>query len=588
MIRTYLRRSKNDDGKQQFSLDVQREGCRKFVRQRLELADVEIVEYMDDGKAGDDFHSRVGMRRLFLDALPGDIIVCRDAIEVTLAIRDLVRDRGCRLYYYVTGQQVQFANAIDQATTFIQGTGHQMELEAIRSRTREALRSRVRDGRVAGGRCYGYDLERKADQTGRGYTVAVVNEAHAAVIRRIYDDYLAGSGLKAIARALNRESVPCPTVGRRGSGSWNPGGIRPMLMNPRYRGVYMHGRMKLLRRAGKTIRQKADPSEVITVELPEWRIVDDSTWFAVAELFDKRTGERKEKIAAGKPAPRSKRPAAKYPLSGIATCGVCGGAVGVAYAEKKGERVKAYACVRRHQRGTKVCSATTVQPMDEVEDLIIDYLRNNVATERVMGLVLAELENEITRQMPSPEIDIAALEAELDTTRAEQKRLAKATRERRVEITQSSEVKVTEGEEERTKRTIRNINKCHTLNYNYFQLLRKYETRLELYDVKLRYSSGVPFFSDEESAWRYDAQEVPISQAPSLVRDVVTEGMVDEVLAAIVETLGPGADGDNGLDILRSGATPERIALNGNSDFHYFWGMNPSSQLPYSDPGYRK
>lgn len=66
-----------------------------------------------------------------------------------------------------TGQEVQFANAIDQATTFIQGTGHQMEREAIRSRTREALRSRVRDGRIAGGSCYGYRLERKTDRSGR-------------------------------------------------------------------------------------------------------------------------------------------------------------------------------------------------------------------------------------------------------------------------------------------------------------------------------------------------------------------------------------------------------------------------------------
>jgi hypothetical protein len=30
-----------------------------------------------------------------------------------------VRDRECRLFYYVTGQEVQFANALDQATTFI-------------------------------------------------------------------------------------------------------------------------------------------------------------------------------------------------------------------------------------------------------------------------------------------------------------------------------------------------------------------------------------------------------------------------------------------------------------------------------------
>jgi hypothetical protein len=63
-IRIYLRRSKNDEGKQQFSVDVQREGCRRFIEHRLELADAPSIEYLDDGKAGDDFHSRVGMRKL--------------------------------------------------------------------------------------------------------------------------------------------------------------------------------------------------------------------------------------------------------------------------------------------------------------------------------------------------------------------------------------------------------------------------------------------------------------------------------------------------------------------------------------------
>ncbi len=156
-VRFYLRRSRNDEGKQQYSLDVQRAGCREFA-EREDLADGSgFVEYLDDGKAGDDFHRRVGIRRLIADAKPGDVIVCRDqsrlgrdAIEVTLVIRDLVREHGCLLYYYASGQRVQFENAIDQATTFIRGTGHQMELEAIRSRTREALRARVGAGKVAG------------------------------------------------------------------------------------------------------------------------------------------------------------------------------------------------------------------------------------------------------------------------------------------------------------------------------------------------------------------------------------------------------------------------------------------------------
>src|SRR5690348_13254749 len=224
-IRTYCRRSKNDEGKQQFSLDVQAAGCGELIA-RMGLADEPSQAYVDDGRAGDDFLTRTGLRQLMTDAKRGDVIVCRDqsrlgrdAIEVTLVVRDLVRDRGCRLYYYVTGQEVLFANAIDQATTFIQGTGHQMELEAIRSRTREALRSRARNGQIAGGACFGYKLERKSDASGRKYTTAIVNEAEAPIVRRIFTEYLANHGIRMIAHRLNAEGVPAPSAGRRGSGS---------------------------------------------------------------------------------------------------------------------------------------------------------------------------------------------------------------------------------------------------------------------------------------------------------------------------------------------------------------------------------
>jgi len=145
VIRTYRRRSKNDEGKQQFSLDVQTKGCDELIA-RMGFANEARIDYVDDGRAGDDFLTRAGLRQLLAEAKRGDVIICRDqsrlgrdAIEVTLVIRDLVRDRACRLLYYTTGQEVQFANAIDQATTFIQGTGHQMELEAISSQWRQLI-----------------------------------------------------------------------------------------------------------------------------------------------------------------------------------------------------------------------------------------------------------------------------------------------------------------------------------------------------------------------------------------------------------------------------------------------------------------
>jgi len=60
---------------------------------------------------------------------------------------------------------------------------------------------------------------------------------------------------------------------------------------------------------------KADPSEVLVIDLPEWRIVDDATWFAVNERFTTR------EPTAGGNAPRT-----KYPLRGLAKCATCGGA----------------------------------------------------------------------------------------------------------------------------------------------------------------------------------------------------------------------------------------------------------------------
>lgn len=142
-----------------------------------------------------------------------------------------------------------------------------------------------------------------------------------------------------------------------------------------------------------------------------------------------------------------------------------------------------------------------------------------------------------------------------------QKIANKANRERRVEVTQSSEVKTTEGEETRTRRRIRNVNKCNTLNFNYFQLVRKYETRLELYDVKVRFSSGRPYFDDEDSTWHYEADEVSLLELGGLLARTVVPGRHAAVRTAIFDMLGAGDDDAPGLDVLTRTSTPERMRL---------------------------
>lgn len=129
------------------------------------------------------------------------------------------------------------------------------------------------------------------------------------------------------------------------------------------------------------------------VEIPEWRIVDDEVWFAVHERFVKQ--------ASGDRPPQRKRSSAKYPLTGIARCGVCGGAIGCTRTKRRGELVKAYACSRHRERGAEVCPVTVNQPMEEVEDALVEYIQHNLLAGAVFDHVLSEIRRQIQVQLPA-------------------------------------------------------------------------------------------------------------------------------------------------------------------------------------------
>ncbi len=429
-LRIYLRRSKADEGHQQFSLDVQRDGSRLFTvdempRQGVNLVWSEREEYIDDDRAGDDFEGRPELRRLRADIKPGDVVLCRDqsrlgrdALEVTLAVRDIVRDRGARLFYYAERKEVEFANAIDAAMTFIKGTGHQMELEAIRGRVREALRARVRAGRIAGGRCYGYSLRREKDSSGREYTVAVVDEAQAEIVRRLFREYLDGARLKRIAVRLNNERVPPPSAGRRGTGSWCPGAIREMIRNARYRGVYTHGKTIRVRRGAKRVALRAPIEDIITLEVPEWRIVDDTTWLTAQDLMSQRAAEA-EKLY--RPGPRT-----RYALSGIGRC-VCGGSIGSQTSRiSDGSHIKVYGCSKHHMRGSSVCPVTMRQSVAEVDAAIAQKISERWLTGAFVDEVIHEMRENLELQVKATHLDAEAIETELTKLRGEQRNLATA------------------------------------------------------------------------------------------------------------------------------------------------------------------
>jgi site-specific DNA recombinase len=192
------------------------------------------------------------------------------------------------------------------------------------------------------------------------------------------------------------------------------------LLNARYRGVYLHGRIKKVRQAGALKRLKADPTEMIATEVPDWRIVDDDTWFAVQERFKARNAD---------PTTDPRRNASKYPLTGLARCGVCAGAIVSHRVRTYGggaQRVLAYGCGQHRDRGNAVCAVTVYQTQEEVEGALLHELQAHVLGESMLSMVVARIREAIAEQLPERHADIAKLEAELAGVRIEQKRLAKA------------------------------------------------------------------------------------------------------------------------------------------------------------------
>lgn len=410
-------------------METQRDGIRRFCTKVLPLRKLNVnwesrQEYIDQGVAGDDFVNRKGLLRLQSEVSAGDVVICRDASRIgrdallyAVALRQIVEEKQARLFYYATGEEIRWNNAMDSVNAVFGGATSQTELENIRSRTREGIRSRVQAGRVAGGRCYGYTNERhKVD--GREYTTASIHPQQAEVIRKIFDLYRIGYGLTKIAKCLNQKGTPSPSAGtKRGNGTWSASSIGDMLRRERFRGNYVHGRLEKKKIEGQRKTVEADNRDVLIVDMPEWRIIDEETWSAVQIALVKRATANSGK---------RRGPATKYLLSGLAKCGTCGHSICVGNTKSNQRTVKAYQCQGNRKCGKALCDVTIKQPLEEVEAALAKFVGTTIVSGDWIDTAVATIREQVDAFFNEPAPDTLPQEQELAQLRKEQSNFVKA------------------------------------------------------------------------------------------------------------------------------------------------------------------
>jgi site-specific DNA recombinase len=419
-VALYLRRSKEEH--QAASIEVQRgEGTAYIAREGGTLDPTHI--FIDDNHGRAEFKKRPGLISMLNAAKRGgfDAVVVRDETRLggdtnrtSLFISDLL-DAGRRLFYYFSDEEVTIDGAVDKFMINVRNFAAELEREKISQRTHEHLQTKARRGLNVGGRVFGYDNVEIKDGERRVRVEYRINPEQAEIVREIFRRYAAGEGVKTIVRDLNARGILAPRAGSRGTGSWSPGSVQPMLRRERYRGVIIWGVHEKMYKGGTKVRVKRPANELTRVEVPELRIIDDDLWQAVQARLGQKTN-------FGRSRPSGARP--KYLLSGFSRCGHCGGPMQVINGKASYEPIKVYTCAYHRERGT--CDCSTRRPVQAVDKAVLGWIEEHLLTEQIIARVFEEIRRRLSDRPTSQAREIEDLRKQAGKLRGEITRLGEA------------------------------------------------------------------------------------------------------------------------------------------------------------------
>ena len=166
-------------------------------------------------------------------------------------------------------------------------------------------------GRIPGGLSYGYRTANRIAENGEALRgLREIDPHQASVVRRIYGLYAEGSSVREIAGILNSEDEPGPRGRVWGQSTINGHRSRRngILNNELYRGRIVYNRQRFVRdpNTGKRQARPNDPSDWISEDAPDLRIVDEALWHIVQKP---PTGRPRQAPQQPLPRPRFPSPA---------------------------------------------------------------------------------------------------------------------------------------------------------------------------------------------------------------------------------------------------------------------------------------
>lgn len=396
-------RVSTDKDEQFTSYEAQVDYYTRFIMSHPDWEFVKV--YTDEGISGLGTRKRDGFNEMIADALSGtlDLIVtksvsrfARNTVDSLVTIRKL-KEKGVEVYF--EKENIYSLDGKGELLLTIMSSLAQEESRSISENVTWGQRKRFSDGKISlpYKQFLGYDHGPKKDDP------PVVNQEQAAIVRRIYRDFMTGKTVGAIARELTADGIPSPS----GKPKWSASTINSMLQNEKYRGSALL--QKCFTTDFLTKKRKVNEGEVpqYYIENSHEAIIDPLEWDAVQD-------EIKRRKAIGRAY------SSKSIFGAKLKCGDCGGWFGVkTWHSTDRYRTSIWQCNCKYDDGKHRCQTPALREKD-IQDRFVSAF-NSLIGSKEPYLAACETAKEVF-------MDTTALDTEINELNREMEIVAELTR----------------------------------------------------------------------------------------------------------------------------------------------------------------
>lgn len=416
----YIRLSKEDGDKGESNSVTSQ---RAILNEWLKLhPDIETCDfYVDDGWSGTNFE-RPDFNRMMEDVYSGKVncVIVKDLSRFgrNYAISGNYLDN---VFVRLNIRFIAINNGVDTASNNMNAATQCISVgvtnvinESVAATTSVNVRGTLNVNRAQGKfigsfPTYGY-LKDPND-----HHKLIIDEQVAPVVRTIFDRFIAGKSIIGIAKELNEEGIPNPSMykkligfnyrhpaGKSNDGLWSDSSVRRILQNQMYIGNMVQGKNTTI--SYKIKQCRAIPKEDwIIVEGTHEPIVSKDVFEKAQTLFNKsiRVAPQKKEVDL---------------FSGFVKCADCHRAMNKKTNVHSYGTYHYYRCSTARKMQKSACSNHTIR-IDKLEDAVLTVIQNMVDVAIEMDELLKRINSSKERKMESKH-----LKKSIDTQTAEREK----------------------------------------------------------------------------------------------------------------------------------------------------------------------